>query len=91
MIFSDNGCKLLEEFEGKCNAVYKDSAGHKTIGIGHLIKEGERFTTLTDVECYELLRKDVAIAVDDVNRMVKVELTQNQFDALVCLVFNGLA
>ena len=86
--FSDNGCACLEQSEGKCNAVYKDSRGLPTIGIGHLIKKGERFTTITDRECYDLLKNDVAIAVADVKRMVRVELTQNQFDALVCLVFN---
>ena len=88
MQFSDAGCACLEQSEGKCNTVYKDSAGLASIGIGHLIKEGERFTTLTDAECYELLKQDVAVAEADVNRMVKVELNQNQFDALVCLVFN---
>lgn len=88
MKFSDAGCACLEKSEGKKSFKYKDSAGLWTIGIGHLIKEGERFTTLTDKEIYDLLKSDVAVAEADVNRMVKVALTQNQFDALVCLVFN---
>lgn len=88
MKFSDAGCACLEKSEGKKSFKYKDSAGLWTIGIGHLIKEGERFTTLTDKEIYDLLKSDVAVAEADVNRMVKVALTQNQFDALVCFVFN---
>jgi len=88
MQFSDNGCACLEESEGKVSVPYKDSEGNRTIGIGHLIKKGEKFSMLTDREIYDLLKKDVAIAADAVNRLVKVPLTQNQFDALVCLVFN---
>ena len=87
--FSDNGCAFLEESEGKRSKKYCDTEGNWTIGIGHLIKAGETFPEeLTEEQIYDLLKNDVKTAADDVNRMVKVPLTQNQFDALVCLVFN---
>lgn len=43
---------------------------------------------LSETEYDELLKKDLKTTEDIVNRMVKVPLTQNQFDALVSLVFN---
>lgn len=88
MRFSQAGIGLLESFEGKKNFVYKDSAGLKSIGIGHLIKEGEKFTSLTDGQIYDLLKRDVVEAEKAVNTLVKIPLNQNQFDALVSLVFN---
>ena len=36
----------------------------------------------------EILRYDVALAEKAVNKLVKVPLNQNQFDALVSFVFN---
>jgi GH24 family phage-related lysozyme (muramidase) len=73
MKFSQDGIDCLRASEGMKNFIYKDSGGLASIGIGHLIKEGERFTTLTDAECYELLKQDVSVAEADVSRMVKVE------------------
>ncbi len=69
--------------------VYKDSAGHPTIGYGHKIKRGEDFSKgITKEQALKLLRRDVQIAVDTVNTSVKVPLSQAQFDALVSLAFN---
>jgi lysozyme len=58
-----------------------------TIGYGHTkgVKEGD---TCTMAEALEWLHDDVAEAVLEVCRLVSVPLTQNQFDALVSLVFN---
>lgn len=43
---------------------------------------------LTDEEGMDLLRADVGLAEDVVRRRVRVELIQNQFDALVSFTFN---
>lgn len=89
MKISQNGLDFIEEWEGKKPDKYKDAAGLWTVGIGHLIKQGEVFShTLTDAECYELLREDLAPVQSRINRWVKVPLTQNQYDALCCLVLN---
>ncbi len=40
-------------------------------------------------QALEWLKEDVAEAVAEVCRLVKVKLTQNQFDALVSLTFNA--
>lgn len=89
---SDRGLKLIGKFEGCVLKVYNDVAGHATIGYGHLLHHG-RFTpsdpqSITQTQADELLRKDAAIHAEAVNRAVTVQLTQNQFDALVSLSFN---
>jgi lysozyme len=37
--------QFIEKHEGYSGTVYKDSAGNPTIGYGHLIKDGEDFST----------------------------------------------
>lgn len=85
---SQKGIDLIKEFEGTVLKVYKDAVGLPTIGIGHLIKKGEVFTTLTQQQAEELLAKDLKQFEEGVSTSVKVALTQNQFDALVSFAFN---
>ncbi len=88
---SDHGISLLKKWEGSSNAAYRDSGGAWTIGVGHLIKPTEQDligATLTNAEVDSLLRADLAWAEKAVNDAVKVNLTQNQFDALVSFTFN---
>jgi lysozyme len=90
---SKNGQELLKQLEGKSLKVYLCSAGVSTIGFGHAIAGKaslERYKKygITEEEALCLFRGDVSIAEDKVNRTVKVPLSQNQFDALVCLLFN---
>lgn len=85
---SQKGIDLIEKFEGTVLKVYKDAVGKDTIGIGHLIKAGEYFTTLTQQQAEDLLAKDLKQFEIGVMTAVKVALTQNQFDALVSFSFN---
>lgn len=85
---SDRGLALIEEFEGYKPEPYKDGAGFPTIGIGHRIKAGESFTTLSHADAVKLLCDDVEDAETAVEAHVDVPLSQNQFDALTSLVFN---
>lgn len=85
---SNKGRQMIANFEGVRFAPYNDGTGGITIGIGHLIKPGESFGTLTDKEVSELFSKDIAIFEKAVNDSIKVPLTQNQFDALVSFAFN---
>ncbi|HTH42880.1 MAG TPA: lysozyme [Terracidiphilus sp.] len=89
MNLSSIGLKLLQQSEGFRGAVYTDIAGKKTIGYGHRLLPGETFPNGISLAIgAKILAKDVAIAEDSVRRLVKVELTQGQFDALVDFVFN---
>lgn len=83
------GLAFIRHFEGLRLQLYRDSAGKLTIGIGHLVRPGEDFQGgITVAQAYAMLRQDVQVAVRAVHRLVKVTLTQNQFDALVSFVYN---
>lgn len=93
MTISDEGLELIKKHEGVRREIYLDPIGLPTGGVGHLLKgdEIEKFpvgTKLSDEQVDEWLRQDVQEAEEAVNRLVKTELNQNQFDALVSFVFN---
>lgn len=84
---SKKGIELLKRFEGFMPEAYRCPAGVLTIGYGHTsgVREGDR---VTEEEAEKLLRSDLMDAEEDVERLVRVPLTQNQFDALVSFVYN---
>lgn len=84
---SEDGLKLIEEFEGCQLETYQDSVGIWTIGYGH-IKGVCRGMTCTQAQAEEWLAQDVQIAAGAVNRLVTESITQREFDALVSFVFN---
>lgn len=93
MKLSDNGLNLIKLNEGWVPKIYKDSAGLDTIGYGHLLtaedkKSGKYKAGISEVDGANLLRKDVSFAENAVNKHIKVQLTQGQFDALVDFTFN---
>lgn len=89
MTLDQAGIDLIKQFEGFRAFPYKDAANLLTIGYGHLIKAGESFPRdITIEEAEEILAKDSQFAVDTVNSLVDVPLSQNQFNSLVSFVFN---
>jgi lysozyme len=89
MNLSQTGIDLIKRFELFEPNPYPDPVGIMTVGYGHVIREGESFDhSLTEHGASELLRKDAAEAENAVRIGVKVSLTQDQFDALVSLIFN---
>lgn len=89
MNMSAAGLRLIETSEGFRSTVYRDAVGLPTIGYGHRLLPGEVFAGgITQEAAQSLLAKDVARAEAAVQRLVKVPLSQNQFDALVDFVFN---
>ena len=85
---SQDGVNFVKQFEGFRATPYKDVAGLLTIGFGHLIKPGEVFGAVSSVEAVGLLVRDLEEAENIVNTWVSVDLTQNQFDALVSFTYN---
>jgi lysozyme len=79
---------LIKEFEGLKLKPYADLGGKITIGWGHLIKAGEKFTSITTGQAEAIFLKDLAEAEAIVKRTVRVTLSVNQFSALVALAFN---
>lgn len=62
---------------------------YRTIGYGHVIKNPKDYPYgLTRDEALELLAQDVVRAEKAVLRLIRVPLTDGQFDALVSFTFN---
>lgn len=89
---SANGRKVITEFEGCVLKAYLCSAGVLTIGVGHTSAAGApvvaKGMVISKAEADEILTRDLGIFEAVVNRLVRVNLNQNQFDALVSFVFN---
>lgn len=79
---------LIKAYEGKCLRAYKCPAGVWTIGYGHTGLDVSANTVISDDEANRLLLQDAARAGEAIEAAVKVPLTDNQFGALVCFVFN---
>jgi len=88
MKISEKGIEFLKQREGEKLTRYLDSVGKPTIGVGHLILPGEDYEHITPEQSTELLKKDLEWAEKAVNSLVRVALSQNQYDALVSFVFN---
>ena len=89
MELSDIGLDLIKTSEGFRSHVYSDVAGIATIGYGHRLLPNETFPNgITQSHALDLLAADVQHAQQGVERLVKVPLTQGQFDALVDFCFN---
>ncbi len=84
---SQKGLDLIKSFEGLRLSAYKCPADVWTIGYGTTagVKPGQ---TITKERAEELLRDDVKRFEGQVLRLVKVPLTQGQFDALVSFTYN---
>ena len=94
MKISENGLKLIKKFEGLSLKPYLCSAGIPTIGFGNTFYENMKKVTLQDETITEE-RADSLFNflvttnfVNVVNRLVIVDINQNQFDALVSFVYN---
>lgn len=100
-VISTAGVDLIARFEGFRGFAYNDAAGHATVGFGRLLHFGpvnandrmifgtKTKPKLTRREGLKLLRSDIRKkAANHVRRLVKVPVSQNEFDALVSLTFN---
>lgn len=87
---SQKGIDQIESFEGTRLTPYLDTANKWTVGTGHLMVSGDGCVVgvpITMQQAEDLLRIDLEIAENVINRE-KLDLTQNEFDALVSFVFN---
>lgn len=82
------GIAFIQQAEGFSSYSYVCAAGKKTIGFGHVIRASDRFQEPISVaEATQLLHTDVEVYESAVNSL-KLELSQNQFNALVSLCYN---
>jgi len=88
LIKSFESCVLkayIDTYDTHGNAVY-------SIGWGHSNSLGDPKVTagmvITNEQAEQIFRKDAEIFENKVKKYVTVTLNQNQFDALVCMVYN---
>lgn len=91
-ITSNAGLNLIKGFEGKRLNAYDDGVGVWTIGFGTIkypngvrVKKGD---TCTEQQAGTYLKNDLTKFEVAINKLVKVSLTQNQFDALASFTYN---
>lgn len=84
---SQRGLSLIKSFEGLRLLAYRDAVGVWTIGYGATrgVKAG---MSITQEQAERMLLNDVQRFEPEVERLVKVPLTGNQWDALVSFTYN---
>ena len=84
---SANGIALIKHFESFRAGAYVCPAGVLTIGYGTTlgVKRGQ---VVSEKQATALLSRDLLGFEAAVKRLVKVQITQNQFDALVSFAYN---
>ncbi len=88
MKLSSSARAMIQSFESFRPQPYRDG-NSRMIGYGHVILPSEDMLFFVNKkQALEILDKDICIAEACVNRLIPFPLDQNQFDALVSLVFN---
>ncbi len=87
MKISKEGIALIKKFEGLELEAYQDSVGVWTIGYGHT-KDVEKGLIITEEEAETMLMIELEEYEGYIEKLVEVPLSQCQFDALVCWVYN---
>lgn len=89
---SNAGYKLIRSFEGFSAKAYKDTGGVWTIGFGTIkypngkaVAAGD---TCTQAQAEEWMKNDCKWVDACLDKVVKVKISQNQFDALASFVYN---
>lgn len=88
MNISENGINLIKRFEGCRLKAYRCPAGVLTIGYGHTGSDVSNGMVISQEKAENMLKMDLTVHCNNVSKLVKVPITQNQFDALVSFEFN---
>ena len=84
---SEEGLALIKKFEGCELEAYQCSAGVWTIGYGHT-KDVKESDVWSQDHAEHMLEVELHEYESYINKYVTVNLSQNQFDALVSWVYN---
>lgn len=90
MQISDTGIRFIANHEGYSATAYRGAdSQNQTIGYGHVLTQGETYSSLTQPQAYALLKSDLSPYETSVNKEFSgTYLTQNQFNALVSFSYN---
>jgi lysozyme len=79
---------LAKKFEGCRLEAYRDSVGVLTIGYGHTGEGVAEGMAWTQEQADAHLEKDMEAAASEVEHLLKVPVSQGQFDALTDFAYN---
>lgn len=84
---NDECIEIIKEFGGLRLEAYSDQNGNWYIGYGHSqgVTEG---MTITESQAERYLRNDLRAFEESISRMVEVNVSENEFSAMVCLTYN---
>ena len=90
---SPAGIAAIKQREGCRLKAYRDSTGVWTIGVGHSSEAGtpppvHSGMVITDAQALSILAGDLAPREKFLNGLLRHAPTQNQFDAMMSLMFN---
>lgn len=88
---SNDGIELIKISEGFRSRAYLCPAGIPTIGFGSIRYKGKPVDmrlNITEEQAEEQLKVDVEKTEAQVRNLVKVDISQKQFDALVSFTYN---
>jgi lysozyme len=92
MKVTEDGLELIKQFEGFRGTAYRDPVGVWTIGYGHTSMAGAPVVSaglvVTEAEANDILARDVEQFARGVRELLRVELTDGQFSALVSFAYN---
>lgn len=84
---SAGGQQTLKALEGKHNDVYADLGGVGTVCWGTTRYDNTK-RRFTDAECQRYFERDIRAVATQVQRHLKVPVSQEEFDALVIFTYN---
>lgn len=93
MKLDENGYKLIQSFEGLSLVPYKCSAGIPTIGYGNTFYPSGIKVTMNDKSisldtAKWMLKQTADKFASQVDSLIKSNINQNQFNALVSIAYN---
>lgn len=83
-----DGLEFIKALEGYSATAYKDGAGVWTIGYGHTEGVTAQSPILTRDQAEQVLIADIEDFEEEIMKAVTVELTANEFVALLAFLFN---
>jgi lysozyme len=88
MNISEKGVEAIKKFEGCKTKAYQCSAGHWTIGVGHVGPEVNAGTVWEMDRVNATFCRDIMSFELSVRKLVNVKIDQAKYDALVSFCFN---
>lgn len=90
---NDAGIEIIKKYEGCSLRCYLDPIGIPTIGYGSIwgldhSRLDRSHRDITGDEAEYLLKRELLTTENAVARLVRSPLTENQFSAVCCLVYN---